>query len=612
MSADLDVRARARRRGRRDHARALPGARPARRDEARPDARVARPTARPRRRSARSSRASGRGEGVLGEELGDDGGDVRWIVDPIDGTRNYVRGVPVWATLLALEREGVVDARARLRAGTRPPLVGGARRGRLGGQRRARVACLQSPGSRTRPSRRPRRAACRPAGASSPSARWTPRGFGDFWQHCLVAEGASTLAADPVLTLWDYAGVQLLVEEAGGRCTTFDGSATGARRDLPRHERPPCTTRRSRCSAPDMPERAQSSSREGLRLGEPRRGRLLVDRVAAEAVELGASRSLGVRRLARAGTAPARRRGRCSRAARARRARARRSWPSRERSQPREERPCAARPADANRAHVGDRRPERREQRSATARSAPTRCRTRRRGRRLREPAVGGRQLGPLRRVDDQRSAIVDELLQLASRRTAAGRASGRTPAGRRSRAAARSTPAPCARLPRSVSSITSPQTARSPTGKHRIETSASSPSGSLGLRHEQHRSRRMPLRHALERLARRRRATPAAPRRCASSRSCAGSAARPPATTRDRSSRELALDLRDRRRPRRPSESSISVFATSGRPGEAARRPRPAPTCPPRSSGTTAGRAARTRRSRRRAPTAPRSRPSG
>src|SRR5437660_4049921 len=52
--------------------------------------------------------ASGRGEGVLGEEFGDDGGDVKWIVDPIDGTTNYVRGVPVFATLLALEREGTV------------------------------------------------------------------------------------------------------------------------------------------------------------------------------------------------------------------------------------------------------------------------------------------------------------------------------------------------------------------------------------------------------------------------------------------------------------------------------------------------------------------------
>src|SRR5436190_8312263 len=52
--------------------------------------------------------ASGRGEGVLGEEFGDDGGDTKWIVDPIDGTTNYVRGVPVWATLLALSREGRV------------------------------------------------------------------------------------------------------------------------------------------------------------------------------------------------------------------------------------------------------------------------------------------------------------------------------------------------------------------------------------------------------------------------------------------------------------------------------------------------------------------------
>ena len=49
------------------------------------------------------------GEGVLGEERGDDGADARWIVDPIDGTKNYVRGMPVWGTLLALERDGVLD-----------------------------------------------------------------------------------------------------------------------------------------------------------------------------------------------------------------------------------------------------------------------------------------------------------------------------------------------------------------------------------------------------------------------------------------------------------------------------------------------------------------------
>src|SRR5262249_59639257 len=52
---------------------------------------------------------------------------------------------------------------------------------------------------------------------------WTARGFGDFWQHCLVAEGSVDLATDPVLALWDYAAVQLIVAEAAGRCTTFAG-----------------------------------------------------------------------------------------------------------------------------------------------------------------------------------------------------------------------------------------------------------------------------------------------------------------------------------------------------------------------------------------------------
>jgi len=52
---------------------------------------------------------------------------------------------------------------------------------------------------------------------------WSNRGFGDFWQHCLVAEGALEVACDGELALWDYAAVRLLVEEAGGRCTTFEG-----------------------------------------------------------------------------------------------------------------------------------------------------------------------------------------------------------------------------------------------------------------------------------------------------------------------------------------------------------------------------------------------------
>ena len=63
-----------------------------------------------------------------------------------------------------------------------------------------------------------------PAGWSALAARaWSSRALGDFWQHCLVAEGGLDVAADELLALWDYAAVQLLVEEAGGRASTFAG-----------------------------------------------------------------------------------------------------------------------------------------------------------------------------------------------------------------------------------------------------------------------------------------------------------------------------------------------------------------------------------------------------
>jgi histidinol-phosphatase len=161
------------------------------------------------------------GEGVFGEELGDDGSETRWIVDPIDGTKNYVRGVPVWATLLALEREGQLQV-----AVVSAPALGRrwwASRGEgawVAGEpiHVSSVATIEDAVvSTASPS-------ALPAAASTLAARaWTSRGFGDFWQHCLVAEGAVDLALDADLQLWDYAAVQLLVEEAGGRCSTFAG-----------------------------------------------------------------------------------------------------------------------------------------------------------------------------------------------------------------------------------------------------------------------------------------------------------------------------------------------------------------------------------------------------
>jgi histidinol-phosphatase len=166
--------------------------------------------------------ASGRDEGVVGEEGGGAGTDVaRWIVDPIDGTRNYVRGLPVWATLLALERDGAVDVGL-----VSAPALGRrwwAMRGEgawADGSRCAvsAVSTVEDAVVSTTSSRD------MPAGWRTLTARaWAERSFSDFWQYCLVAEGSVDVAADEALQLWDYAAVQLIVTEAGGRCSTFSG-----------------------------------------------------------------------------------------------------------------------------------------------------------------------------------------------------------------------------------------------------------------------------------------------------------------------------------------------------------------------------------------------------
>ena len=160
-------------------------------------------------------------DAFLGEEEGTSGsGTRRWIVDPIDGTRNYARGVPVWATLVALEDSGSV----RLGVASAPALgrrwwaerdQGAFADGdRLGVSSVARVEdAVLSFGHR--------------AAASAPELApraWHARGFGDFWAHMLVAEGAVDGAIDAVgVNEWDLAAVQVIVEEAGGRFSDFGG-----------------------------------------------------------------------------------------------------------------------------------------------------------------------------------------------------------------------------------------------------------------------------------------------------------------------------------------------------------------------------------------------------
>ena len=158
-----------------------------------------------------------RGEGFFGEEQGGDAGGVRWIVDPIDGTKNFTRGIPVWATLIALEREGelalgVVSA----------PALGR----RWWAARGEGAFCNGAPIRVSRVSNLAD-AAVSAALASDLAAledvAWHARGFGDFWQHALVAEGSLDAAVDYTLQLWDYAALVPIVEEAGGR-TGFAGA----------------------------------------------------------------------------------------------------------------------------------------------------------------------------------------------------------------------------------------------------------------------------------------------------------------------------------------------------------------------------------------------------
>jgi histidinol-phosphatase len=170
--------------------------------------------------------ASHRGEGVLGEELGDDGGDAKWIVDPIDGTTSYVRGVPVFATLLALQRDGEVvlglvsapALRRRWWALRGAGAFADGERIRVSGIARVEECAVSTTSARRMPE----------GWRTIVQRAWSNRGLGDFWQHCLVAEGAVDVACDSMVQVWDYAPVSILVEEAGGRCTTYEGEAPRA------------------------------------------------------------------------------------------------------------------------------------------------------------------------------------------------------------------------------------------------------------------------------------------------------------------------------------------------------------------------------------------------
>jgi histidinol-phosphatase len=172
------------------------------------------------------------GDAVMGEEYGESGkGPRRWIIDPIDGTSNFVRRVPVWATLLALEVNGTLQVGV-----ASAPALG--RRWWAGRGLGAWAAAV--PGGATVAIRVSQIADLADAHLSSCGAEgwddpqpfldltsrvWRDRAFGDFWSHVLVAEGACDIGLDPIVSLWDLAALQVIVEEAGGRFTDMAGEA---------------------------------------------------------------------------------------------------------------------------------------------------------------------------------------------------------------------------------------------------------------------------------------------------------------------------------------------------------------------------------------------------
>ncbi|WP_028047669.1 histidinol-phosphatase [Cellulomonas sp. URHE0023] len=171
-------------------------------------------------------------DAVHGEEMGDTGhGPRRWVVDPIDGTKNFVRGVPVWATLI-----GLLDGDQVVLGLVSAPALGkrwwaaqgsGAWTGKsLAAASRLRVSAVDrlSDASLSYSSL----SGWEERGLLDPfldltRRTWRTRAYGDFWSHVLVAEGAVDLAAEPELALHDMAALVPIVTEAGGLFTSIRG-----------------------------------------------------------------------------------------------------------------------------------------------------------------------------------------------------------------------------------------------------------------------------------------------------------------------------------------------------------------------------------------------------
>ncbi|HSW42255.1 MAG TPA: inositol monophosphatase family protein [Patescibacteria group bacterium] len=172
--------------------------------------------------------------GFVGEEYGEEAGvaAARWYIDPIDGTHNYIRGVPLFGTLLAVEVEGEMQVGVMSAPAMGERWYAARGRGswavaRDGQRRRLRVSEVGAVedahlvyGSR----REDVQSGLMPGFDAVIDACWRERGFGDFWGYALVAEGAAEAMFETGIRSWDVAAPMVIIEEAGGRVTDVTGA----------------------------------------------------------------------------------------------------------------------------------------------------------------------------------------------------------------------------------------------------------------------------------------------------------------------------------------------------------------------------------------------------
>jgi histidinol-phosphatase len=180
------------------------------------------------------------GDRVMGEEEGGtfDGAGRVWIVDPVDGTANFARAIPVWATLIALQIDGDLVVGVASAPAMRERYAAARDEGATMNGKRivvndvAELAEAQFLFSQLEALLEGPR---RDATLTLLRSTVRDRGFGDYWGHLLVARGAAEICLEPKLAVWDFAALVPIIEEAGGRVTDLAGGA-------PRHGGPVLTT----------------------------------------------------------------------------------------------------------------------------------------------------------------------------------------------------------------------------------------------------------------------------------------------------------------------------------------------------------------------------------